>query len=396
VDPISALLEERNRANKAARDIVDAALAEGRSLSAEDREFIAKADADFDAKSAMIDELRKIEARDAANAVALASAPEARVAAPVAEERTLTDAEIVRQIAFGERRSHEFRAIATSTSNAPVPETFYGVIQQNLLYTGPMLDGRYFTVLNTESGENITVPVESTRPTGTATAEAATIGTSDPTFSELTLRAWKFTALVVASRELIQDSGIDLVPFLGRQLGVALGTATNSSLTLGTGTVQPQGIAAAAGSGVTGGTGVSGVPTFDNLIDLVHSVDTAYASKPQVAFLMRRATLGAVRKLKDTAGNYLWMPASSQGTPDTILGYPVLENPYVAATGTNAKSVLFGDLSSFHVRTVGGIQIERSDEAYFSSDQVAFKARIRVDGALGQSGAVRYFLGGTA
>jgi HK97 family phage major capsid protein len=396
VDHISALLEERNRANKAARDIVDAALAEGRALSGEDREAIARADADFEAKNDMIAELRKIESRDAANAAALASAPEARIAAEMSEERSLTDSEIVRQLASGERRSYEFRAIATSTSNAPVPVSFYDVIQQNLIYTGPMLDARYFTRLDTDSGENITVPVESTRPSGTATAEAATLAQSDPTFGQLTLRAWKYTTLVVASRELIQDSGIDLIPFLGRQLGVALGTAVNSALTLGTGTVQPQGIAAAAGTTVQGGTGVAGVPTFDNLISLVHSVDTAYASRPAVAFMMRRATLGSVRILKDTAGNYLWSPASSVGTPDSILGYPVLENPYVAATGTGTKSVLFGDMSSFHVRTVGGIQIERSDEAYWTSDQVGFKARIRVDGALGQAGAVRAYQGGTA
>jgi HK97 family phage major capsid protein len=58
--------------------------------------------------------------------------------------------------------------------------------------------------------------------------------------------------------------------------------------------------------------------------------------------------------------------------------------------------VLFGDLSSYIVRQVGGIDVVRSDEAYFTSDQVAFRATIRLDGDLGQSGAVRYFKGGTA
>lgn len=396
MDHISALLEERNRANKAARDIVDAALAENRSLTAEDREAIARADADFNAKQDMIDELRKIESRDAANAAALASAPEARVAAQMSEQRELTDSDIIRQLASGERRSHEFRAIATSTSNAPVPVSFYDVIQENLTYVTPFFDGRYFTVLNTASGENITLPTEGTRPSGTATAEAATLAQSDPTFGTQTLRAWKYTTLVVASRELIQDSGIDLIPFLGRMMGVALGTAISSALTLGTGTVQPQGLAAAAGTTVQGGTGVAGVPTFDNLISLVHSVDTAWAARPSAAFMMRRATLGSVRTLKDTAGNYLWSPASSVGTPDRILGYPVLEGSHVAATGVGAKSVLFGDMSQFWVRTVGGIEIERSDDAYWTSDQVGFKARVRVDGALAQSAAVRAFQGGTA
>jgi len=111
---------------------------------------------------------------------------------------------------------------------------------------------------------------------------------------------------------------------------------------------------------------------------------------------MRRATLGGVRKLKDTAGNYLWSPAATVGAVDTILGDPVLENPYVAAAATSAKSVLYGDMSSFHVRVQGGIEVTRSDEVYFTTDEVGFRARILVDGALGQAEAVKYFAGGTA
>ncbi len=397
MDPITSLIEERNRANKAARDIVDAALAEKRSLTAEDREAIAHADADFDAKQSMIDELRKIEARNADIAAALATAPEVRDAQPVVEQRE-SDSDIIRKLARGEIRSHSFekRVLNTSDDSQAVPVEFLARVQEAMLYTGPMLDGRYFTRIDTSNGRDIRVPVESTRPTATAVAEAATYAASEGTFSELTLRAWKYGTLVLVSREFLDDNDIDLVSFLGRQIGTALGTAVNSALTLGTGTVQPLGISAAVSTAVQGGTGVSGVPTFDNLVDLYHSVDTAYASKPTVGWLMRRSTLGAVRKLKDTAGNYLWMPAGSVGTPDTILSAPVLENPYVAATGTNGESVLFGDLSSYHVRVQGGIEIARSDEAYFNADQVAFRARILVDGALGQSEAVKSFVGGTA
>ena len=49
-----------------------------------------------------------------------------------------------------------------------------------------------------------------------------------------------------------------------------------------------------------------------------------------------------------------------------------------------------------HVRVQGGIEVTRSDEVYFTTDEVGFRARILVDGALGQADAVKYFLGGTA
>lgn len=397
-DYLKQQIEARQSAWHAAKSLLDAAAAEKRDLTAEEEQSYTRMMADIDQRSDRIADLEKAEQRAASIEAAVASAPEVRAEVRPTEQAVESDADIIRKMARGEIRSYTFekRALSTSTSNAPVPVSFYDQIQENLLYTGPMLDGRYFNTLTTASGENITVPVESTRPTGTATAEGATFAVSDPTFSTITLRAWKYGSLVLVSRELIEDAGIDLVPFLGRQLGVALGTAVNSALTLGTGTVQPNGISNAAGSGVTGGTPAANGPTFDNLIDLMHSVDTAYAMRPSVAWMMSRATLGTVRKLKDTAGNYLWNPASSVGTPDQVLGAPVLENPYVAAAATAARQVLFGDMSSYIVRQVGGIDIVRSDEAYFTADQVAFRATIRLDGNLGQSGAVRYYKGGTA
>lgn len=389
-------IEARQSAWHAAKALLDAAAAEKRDLTAAEQESYDRIMADMDSRAERIADLQAAEARAASIEAAVANAPEIHV-----EHRAIkpeSDSEILRKLAMGEIRSHSFerRVLNTTDDNELVPTEFLNRVQELMLYTGPMLNESFFTRINTTNGRDIRVPVEATRPTGTATAESATFAESEGTFNELTLRAWKYGTLIRVSRELLDDNAIDLVSFLGKQIGVALGTAVNSALTLGTGTVQPQGIAGAAGSGVTGGTGVAGVPTFPNLIDLVHSVDTAYASRPSVAFMARRATIGKIRQLTDGNGAYLFAPASSVTSVDTLLGYPVLENPYVAATATNAKSVLFGDMSSFHVRVQGGIEISRSDEVYFTSDEVGFRARILVDGALGQSEAVKYFAGGTA
>lgn len=389
-------IEARQSAWHAAKALLDAAAAEKRDLSATEQESYDRIMADMDSRAERIADLQAAEARAASIEAAVANAPEIHV-----EHRAMkpeSDSDILRKLAMGEIRSHSFerRVLNTTDDNELVPTEFLNRVQELMLYTGPMLNESFFTRINTTNGRDIRVPVEATRPTGTATAESAVFGESEGTFNELTLRAWKYGTLVRVSRELLDDNAIDLVSFLGRQIGVALGTAVNSALTLGTGTVQPQGIAPAAGSGVTGGTAVSGVPTFPNLVDLVHSVDTAYASRPSVAFMARRSTIGKIRQLTDGNGAYLFAPASSVTSVDTLLGYPVLENPYVAATGTAQKSVLFGDMSSFHVRVQGGIEISRSDEVYFTTDEVGFRARILVDGALGQADAVKYFIGGAS
>ena len=396
-DYLKQQIEARQSAWHAAKSLLDAAAAEKRDLSAEEEQSYQRMMADIDSRSDRISDLQKAEERALQIESAMVSAPEVRATAPRTEER-VSDGDILRKMAMGEIRSHtfEFRNLNKSDDSTAIPTGFVPEVIRNLQYTGPWPTQGMYNVLQTQSGETIKVPTETGRPTGTATAEAATFAISDPTFSEISLGAFKYGTLVVASREFVTDAGFDLEAFLGRQIGVSLGTAVNSALTVGTGSVQPNGILNGAGSATTGGTGVSGVPTADNLIDLVHAVDTLYASSPAAAFQMARATLGSVRKLKDTAGNYIYYPAASVGSPDTLLGYRIVENPYISATGTGNKSVIFGDMSQFWVRQVGGIEVVRSDEAYFTSDQIAWRATIRIDSALGNSSAVKYYTGGAS
>ncbi len=395
-------IEARQQAWHAAKALLDAAAAEKRDLTGEEQQSYDRIMADMDVRADRIKDLQAAEARALDIEAAVAAAPEVRTQPRSTEVAPMTDAEILRKMAMGEIRSHTFeRRTGLSKSSEGtdiVPTGFYANIVENLTYTGPWPTRGGYTVLNTASGENITVPTETGRATGTAVAEAATFAISDPTFGSLTLSSFKYGTLVVSSTELLLDTGIDLEAFLGRQIGVSLGTAVNSALTLGTGTVQPNGIANGAGSAVTGGTGVSGVPTADNLIDLVHAVDSMYAMRPSAAFQAARTTIGAIRKLKDTAGYYLFSPAATVGSVDQLLGFPMIENPYIPATGTaaTAKSVLFGAMDYFYVRQVGGIEVVRSDEAYFTSDQVAWRATVRIDSALGNSSAVKYYKGGAS
>ena len=387
-------IEARQEAWHAAKSLLDRAASESRDLSGEEEQSYQRMMEDIDKRGQVIADLQAAEAREADIAASVITAPEVR---GNRIEVARTDADIVRSLAAGEMRSYTFerRDLNTSDDSSIVPQSFYDVIQENLVTVGPMVDGNYVTLLNTASGEDIKVPVESTRPAATAIAEATQITALDPTFSSLTLKSQKVAVLTVVSREILTDSGINLVAFLGRSLGTSIGIKANGLLTTGTGTVQPNGIVTASGSGVTGGTGVSGVPTADNLIDLVHSVDSAYIRRG-ARFMARRTTIGAIRKLKDTAGNFLFTPAATVGSPDTLLGFEIVENPDIAATGTAVKSVLFGWTGSYHTRMVGGLEIARSDDAYFDTDEVGFRATMRIWGDLGQSAAVKHFVGGTA
>ena len=392
-DYINRQHELRQAAWHEAKHLLDTAGAEKRDLTAEEQEKYDRISADLDTRGAIIEQLKADEERAARLD---AAAAELRTdEAPAGDD---TDAETIRAMARGEVRSFNFekRDVTTTSTGAPVPTSFYDQVILKARLVGPMLDVP--TQLNTTSGETIQVPsLSAYSSSATVTAQGANFSESDPTFNSfVNLGAFKYGFLIQVSREMIEDSGVDLLGFLADQVGNGLGYNVQNALTVGTGTVQPQGIVSASGSGITGGTGVSGAFTADNLIDLYYSLDGAARLLPGVGWMMNGASIGAVRKLKDTAGNYIFSPAADGNQRDLLLGRPVYENPHVASAATSAKSVIAGHMPSFFVRSVGGIRLDRSDDFAFNADLVTFRASMRVDGALPQSSHIKYFIGGAS
>lgn len=398
-DFITKQIEARQRAWSEARGLLDGAAAEGRDLTAEERQTFDRINADLDQRAQLIKDVQDAETREAD----IAKAMEGREAAvrPAEAPRATSDADMLRSILRGEVRGHEFgferRDVTTGSSNAPVPTTFSNMVIDQARLTGPMLDPNVVTVLNTATGENLVLPSLSSWSTAGLEAEAASIDESDPGFGKTTLGAFKYAFLVQVSSEMINDSNVDILGFVARQAGNELGYRANAVLTTGTGTTQPKGIASAAGSGITGGTGLSGAFTGDNLIDLVYSIDGAARRMPGFGIMAGAQAIAAMRKLKaSTSGEYLFTPTLDAATPDRFLGYRLIENPHMAAPATSAKSVLAGDLSSYYVRQVGGIQIASSTDFAFQNDLTTIRCIVRIDGNLPQSSHVKYFAGGAS
>jgi HK97 family phage major capsid protein len=381
---IDRQVELRARAWESAKELLDRAAAESRDLTGEEQEQYDRINTELDERSATIDRLRKDEAREA-------EAAKVRVSTPTVTT-VEDDAEVLRSLVRGERRSAMFekRQMTTANNAGVVPQGFYDQLQAILRYTGPVFQPNLYTTLTTASGEQIKVPRQTAFSIGSQTAEAAAFAVSNPTTNSFNLDAYKYGTLITVSRELVEDAGIPIVAFLAEQAGNALGAVVNAAMATADGSDKPQGIFLAAGSGVRG-TATDFKPSADDLVDLWGSLDSAYASRPAVAWQMSRATLAHVRKLKDGAGQYLFS-LTAEGNP-AVLGAPIVENPYAPAMGTAAKSVIFGDMSSYHVRQVRGVEIARSDDAYFANDLVAFRVSVRIDGDLGQSGAVKFFQG---
>ena len=382
---IKAQAEARAKAWEAAKALLDRAADEKRDLTAEENEQFDRINTELDERAAVIESVRKAEEREAKAAEA-AHGFEVR-------EGGRSDSDVLRSIARGEVRNYEFEKRATLVpSDNTVPKSFYAQVFEVARLVGPMLDTS--EIISTSTGESLTIPTLTAYSTPAISAAAGTVTESEPTFSSITLGAFKYGVTIPVANELLNDAGFDIAGVLARQAGEALGFTVNNALTVGTGTVEPTGIVTAAGSGVTGSTAVAGAFSTDNLIDLVYSLDGAARLLPGVGFQMSKTALAAVRKLKDNNGLPIFNLATGQ--PDTILGYQVFENPAVAAIGTAAKSVIFGHLPSYKVRMAGGLQVAQSSDVRFEQDTTVFRFIMRLDGNLTHASHVKYFAGGAS
>ena len=381
-DFVKSQIEARNNLIAQAREVLDIAQAEARGLSAEENQKIARIEADIDQADTAISTARSIAEREARALEASASF------APTTEAPASADADILRSIAMGETRGHEFAREARTLvpSSNTVGQSFYDQVFEIAQLVGPMLTTS--EVFNTTSGENLVIPTVTATSTAGSVAAGGTISESNPTFSSITLGAEKYAALVQIAQELVSDAGFNITSYIAQQLGTSLGLQANSVLTTK--------LSAAAGSVVTGGTGVAGAASYENLIDLVYGIADGARVLPNLGFQMSKTGIAAARKLKDGAGNYIWTDNAVAGQPATLLGYPVFENPNVAAVGTGTKSVLFGHLPSFKVRVAGGVRVDQSADFAFNTDTVTYRGVIRLDGGLTHATHIGFFKGGAS
>lgn len=254
---------------------------------------------------------------------------------------------------------------------------------------------RAATVLRTATGASLPIPTaDGTSEKGAVLAENTSGAIEDLGFGQVTLTAYKYTSKMVrVSMELLQDTAINLTQYIGEELGRRIGRITNQHFTVGTtSTSNPFGLVVEATTGVI--TASSTGFTFNEIIDLLHSVDPDYRDMPGAAFMLSDATLSRVKKLTDGQGRPLWQPGYVTGDPDTILGKPYIINqdmPTVststsAAPATVRRCIAFGDLSKYLIRDVMNIDLVRLDERYAELAQVAFVAFSRHDGRLLNAG----------
>ncbi|MGW1762763.1 phage major capsid protein [Streptomyces sp. NPDC002073] len=408
---IERLRERRANVWEQARTLLDVAEDQKRDLTGEEEQTYQRLNADLDQIDVRVRELVEAEerARDAEAAFAslLSQPPQTRQTAQDSAtelRQWLTGATGKRALAVrpeGTGTPHSFRALSKLTAAAggnTVKVSFYNQLVEHMIEVSGVLQTDP-TWLRTATGEQMQIPKTTAHsaPSGAPVAEAGPLPSNDPTFGQVPLDTYKYGILLQISHELLNDTSVDLAGYLARQAGRALGNWFGAHLVTGSGTNQPNGVVTAATVGKTGAAGAGGAFTADDVIDLFYSVISPYRNSASCAWMMRDSSIAALRKLKDSTGQYLWAPGLTAGAPDTILGKPLVADPNVAGVSLGAKSLAFGDFSTYFVRTVETLRFERSDDYAFNSDLVSYRAILRGDGdQVDVTGAVKVFAGNAA
>ncbi len=255
------------------------------------------------------------------------------------------------------------------------------------------------TIIQTGTGAQMNFPAaDATSEEGEIVGQNGAVTGLDTTFSNISVDVYKYSSKKIAVPfELIQDSMFDIEAYINRLLAMRIGRITAKHFTVGTGTSQPRGIVTAASSGKVGTTGQTASVTYDDLVDLEHSVDPIYRARPGACFMLHDNSLKVVRKIKDSQGRPIFVPGYEQGmpggAPDRLLGRPICISQEMPTMAANAKSILFGDLGSYLIREVMDLTLFRmADSNFILNGQIGFVAFNRQGGNLiDVGGAVKYY-----
>ncbi|MDP8961544.1 MAG: phage major capsid protein [Actinomycetota bacterium] len=301
-------------------------------------------------------------------------------------------------LASGRVAADDLRALGTTPDAAGgylVPPQFETRLVEAMKAFGGMLETA--EVITTANGGDIEWPTaDDTANKGAILAENTAVTELDVTFGTATLSAYMYVSrLVRVAFQLSNDSAFDIDAYLERTLSERLGRILNEHFTTGTGTSQPQGIVTGGTVGVTGAVSATATITYDNLVDLIFSVNQAY--RQTARWMFSDGFLKLVYKLKDANGTPIWQPGMQQGVPSSLLGYPYTINPDVADPAPSAKSALFGDLrQGYIIRRVAGIGYLVLRERYAEFLQNGHLAFTRAGGRADQTAAYRVFQHGAA
>ncbi|TMV90169.1 phage major capsid protein [Thioclava sp. BHET1] len=235
--------------------------------------------------------------------------------------------------------------------------------------------------------------------TGWATETANLTETATPQIDRISIPLFELAAMPKASQRLLDDSAFDIETWLARRIAEKFARAEAQAFISGDGMDKPTGFLThpmvsnegwswgSLGYVATGADGdFSGANPSDAIVDLVYALEAEY--RAHATFVMNSKTAGAVRKMKDADGRFLWTDGLAAGEPARLMGYPVLIAEDMPDIAADSYAVAFGDFGA------GYTVAERPDlrvlrDPFSAKPHVLFYASKRVGGDVSDFAAIK-------
>ena len=235
--------------------------------------------------------------------------------------------------------------------------------------------------------------------TGWVTETGSVSETATPLIERISIRLHQLAAMPKASQRLLDDSAFDVEGWLAEKIASRFIRSESAAFVNGDGVDKPKGIllpAKVPNSAWTWGSlgyvpsgAAADFPTtnaVDCIVNLVYALAAPY--RANATFVMNSKTAGAVRKMKDADGRFMWADGLAVAEPPRLMGYPVLiceDMPDIAA---NAHAIAFGDFAA------GYTIAERTDlrilrDPFSAKPHVLFYATKRVGGDISDYAAIK-------
>lgn len=409
---IKQINERRASIYSTMNDIKGRAEREGRIMTAEERSQWDTAVSEFDnltaemERRAKLEEIEKnfdtiqekVEIRAAEKTATIDEKYEAVFYRYLREGKPIDNPEL-RKITMELRAGNNTTTVLAATDAATtfgsylVPITLWNEIERTMKQFSGMLQAS--RIIRTGDGGTLNWPTnDDTTSTGAWLAEprASALTVENPIFSRKQFSAYTWGTLGKVSLEMLQDEAVMLLPgVLSDMFGERAGRALNKAFTDGSGSGKPTGLLDATNGADTGKTTASASAiTKAELLDLLHSVDPAYRTGPNVAWMFHDSTFAAIRALDvSTSVAPIWQPSFSTGVPPTLLGYPYYVNNHFPSIAASADVIAFGDFSKFIIREVQRPSMAVLTERYMDELHRGYVMWCRYDSKLLNTSAIK-------
>lgn len=381
MEHLKTKIEELGRTIESFKSENDRRLKEVEKKGVSDALLEEKVNKTNDAISAMMEEVKSIQTAMNRNHQEI----ESKLVKPGEDSKEVKES-FAKYLKKGEKSMNEVERKALSVDSNPdggflVRPQLSATIVQKIFETSAM---RQYADQETISTDSLDIVVDVNEASvGWVSERGARTATATPQVFQAKIFPQEIYAMPQATQKQLDDSIWDVEAWLQKKVVDKLGRVANTAFVLGTGIGQPRGFTTyASGTAYAQvqqvGSGTSGAVTADGLISLLYTLKESY--QMNAIFAMQRATMAAVRKLKDSQNRYLFeVSLNVSGVGEMLLGKPIAWFADMAAIGAGSLSIACGDFSrGYKIVDNPGVRVLR--DPFTSKPNVLFYTTMRVGG----------------